>query len=65
MRSTVSTVAAGLIGLWSLWALGDMQRQAMRQQQQATPAAVTAQATPTGSQQPIPNRRGLTYWPGP
>ena len=65
MRSTISTAAAGVVGLWALWALGDMQRQAMRQQQQATPAVVTAQAMPEGSQQPIPNRSGLTYWPGP
>lgn len=61
MRSTVSTLATGLVALWASWALVDIQQQARRQQ----PPAVAEVIAPAAPQQPIPDRAGLSYWPGP
>jgi len=61
MRSVVSTAATGLVAIWTGWALADMQQATRRQR----PPAVAEVAVPAAPQQPIPDRAGLSYWPGP
>ena len=64
MRTHASTVALSLWGLWALWALGDMQQRASHKPSPRPAATAALQAAPP-PRQAIPDRSGLTYWPGP
>lgn len=57
----ISNAAAAVVAAWGFWAVAD----AHHQQHAPRPALPAAVAIPAPPAAPIPDRSGLTYWPGP